>query len=38
MEKCGNLWLFFQADMAGLGKTCMGDRVKIGVFKERGST
>ena len=37
LEKCGNLWkkrLFFRADMAGLGKCCMGGYGRIGVYRD----
>ena len=26
-------WLFFRADMAGLGKCCMGGHSRIGVYR-----
>ena len=36
LEKCGKIWKnrpFFRADMAGLGKYCMGGYGRIGVFR-----
>ena len=36
LEKCGNFWKngsFFWADMAGLGKYCMGGYGRIGVYR-----
>ena len=31
LEKCGKFW--YQADMAGLGKYCMGGYGRIGVYR-----
>ena len=36
LEKCGKIWKnrpFFRADMAGLGKYCMGGYGRIGVYR-----
>ena len=36
LEKCGKIWKnqpFFQADMAGLGKYCIGGYGQIGVYR-----
>ena len=36
LEKCGKMWKnppFFRADMAGLGKYCMGGYGRIGVYR-----
>ena len=36
LEKCGKMWKnppFFRADVAGLGKYCMGGYGRIGVYR-----
>ena len=36
LEKCGKMWRnrpFFRADMAGLGKYCMGGYGRIGAYR-----
>ena len=40
LEKCGKIWKnqpFFWADMAGLGKYCMGGYGRIGVYRVKCS-
>ena len=37
LEKCGKIWPFPRANMAGMGKYCMGGYGRIGVYREKES-